>query len=526
MYKRQARNKYASSLALLSSALSTEEQKSISPSATVQVPMYQQVQQQKQRVYDLSLSKEQWLAELCKLSIQDQDAYQECVSDFCAQYIDSQVDSLRCVCEWIATCHSLDFLSRCKCVGTLQNNKLTLQVLKQYEADPKDDINFTVFSDYLSKLYQEEWMTLQDITLLTKFVFSAKFVAWATKYNLWKSLVQCSSKTIDTSTKLTCGKVLLATNTLSSYSVLSMQLLTFDALTLQSILKRCKTLQDVRVKADVLDHLLNYAITQKEANKYLKELGEGMRTLDSSQNVHMVAADIDTWLQTLVSIQPTKSFDEIAKECMERWEEKEIQNALHRIQLDNTIYGKSYMKLEGVLRKVYTKILASEHSDVLLQRLKEECIEMSDTCSTGHLLRLMNVFSGFTDESFITVDPKVELKSVFTKRIEKYLAILSEVYDEDYIIVENRQTMCLKPVNERLVNVNPALCEERTSVGDKVLSAWMEGDESYLQKYVYTHLPEIKEELRASYVDQKLMSEETFETSIRCILTDYFSPTK
>jgi hypothetical protein len=520
MYKRQARNKYGSSLALLSSAISSstdivEEKPKVSP-----------ITLQKQRVYDLSQSKEAWLAEIIKLSELDQDSYQECVSDFCAQYVDSQVDSLRCVCEWIATCHSLDFLSRCKCFGTLQNQKLTLQVLKQYEADAKDDINFTVFSDCLSKLYQEPWIGSQDIESLTKFVFTAKFVSWATKYNLWRSLVACTNKKIESPCKLTCGKALLVNNTLSSYTVLTMQLLTFDALTLQSILKRCKAIQDVRVKADVYDHLLNYTITAKEANKCLKELGEGMKTLDSSQNVHMVAADIDTWLQTLVSIQPKCTFEDVAKECMERWEENEIRNSLQRIQLDATIYGKSYMKLEGVFRKVYTIIQGSEHKESLLQRLKEEMIEMSDTCSTGHLLRLMNVFSGFSSTSYISVDPTVELKSVLTKRIEHFLGVLHEVYDDDYIVVEQRQTMLLKPLEERICKVNPAACEEQVSVGEKVLNAWMEGDESTLQKYVYSQLPEIKQELRSSYVEQGLMTEETFEEAYRNILMEYFTPSK
>jgi len=514
MFKRQkARpNRYSSSIHLIASdydIVKNHVEESLNDKTV-------KLSQMKTLVYDLSVSKEEWLGNMKILLALDVDTCQECISDFCSSYLECNVESLKNACEWIALDNTFDFLSRFKCIDTLQQPKTTYTVLKQYMQNPTDDINFTMYSDYLYKLYSEKWMNNLDIEKMTNFVFSAKFVSWSTKYNLWKHL--CSSA-VANSVKQTCGKTLLNLNTLSSYTVLALQLYTFDTLTLQTILKRCKAHSDVKVKADVLDHLLQYQATSKEANKLLKDLGDGMKTLDSSQNAHMVTGDIDNWLQSLATVNLSMiSLEDVFKDLQARWDDSEITSSLRRIELDNTLYGKMYLKLAGVLHRVYIKITNHKDFEQLFLRLKEELIEMSDTCSTGHLLRLMNVFTGYEKENFIKLDPTVELKSVLNKRIEMWLESLQGVYDDDFVKIEGRQTLTLKAKDEE----EKRPIRDETSVYDKILDAWTEGNEAILQKYVYAKLPEIKDELFVQYVGQKLMSESDFEEAYRNVTSSYF----
>jgi len=513
------RNKYKSAIGLIDEEYSRLKQEESNNVLKINAKT-EEINKLKSRINDLFLDKETWLEHMTQLYTLDKDAAQECISDFCSSYAESPIDSLKNVITWIALSNTFDFLSRCKCVESLWSLKLLHQVLKQYMQNPSDDINFTMYSDYLVKLFNEKWIPVGELEKMICFVFSAKFVSWATKYNLWKYLV--ASTSLANSLKSVCGKLLLNSNPLSSYTVLSMQIFTFDNLTLGAILKRCKSLSDAKVKADVLDHLLQYPATLKGANEMLKDLGEGMKTLDSSQNVHMVSVDIDNWLQHLSTsvLLGTSVLDEILGELREMWKDhtqfEDINSALRRIELDNTVYGKTYFKLAGVLHRVVLKIRGQNDSEVLMERLREELIEMSNTCSTGHLVRLMNVFSGFDENNFISVDPRVELKSVLHKRVEMWMDVLKTAYDEDFVKVEGRQTLTLRPdFNKEEERKMP---EDSETIYDKILDAWSSGDEMVFQKYVYAKLPEIREELHKEYVGQKLLDDDAFEETYRtCI---------
>ena len=471
----------------------------------------------KTTAYDTSVGREEWIVSMEALRTLDFDTYNEVISDMCSSYLQTKVDSLRMVCEWIATSNQFDFLNRCKCIDTLSNPSLTLSVCKQYMNDPTDDMNYTMYSEYVAKLYSFNVCTPQDAEKLTSFVFTAKFVPWNTKYSLWK---HCSSSNLPASSKQICGKQLLQHNPLSSFTVLSMQLFAFDMLTLQTILKRVKVFNDDKVKADVLDHLLSYPSTNKAASLMLKDLGEGMKTLDSSQNVHMVSADIDTWIQSIARIPSHNiSFDQVEKDLLERFG-SDVATSLRRIGMDNSVYGKLYYKLSVILLKVYNKIVGHPHETELFQRLHEELMEMSETCSTGHLLRLMNVFSGY-EQSFIQIDPTVEMKSVCNKRLQSLLESLHDVYEDDLLIVEGRRKMLIKPKEEHLVSIG-ADTTNKQSIYDIVLDAWAEQNEPVLQQYLYSYFPTLRDELYKDYVGQKLMTEDVFDETYREVIKSLF----
>lgn len=175
---------------------------------------------------------------------------------------------------------------------------------------------------------------------------------------------------------------------------------------------------DNRIRADAADVLVRFGSPYlvQDALELLQRLGGGshIRSIyENSENVHVKEIDKSVMeiLCYLESIQPTElpEFDTIVRFLMElarktyhtkdeeiSKEETAIQVALTRIELDTTSFTASSHTLRHALRLLFSYIY--DH-DILLLRLMEELIEMSETCSSGYITRLMNVLSGFGNHS-------------------------------------------------------------------------------------------------------------------------------
>jgi len=77
-------------------------------------------------------------------------------------------------------------------------------------------------------------------------------------------------------------------------------------------------------------------------------------------------------------------------------EEKKVDSALLRIELDKTVFRDSNCNLASVLKRLYVHIQNSDPNVLEMEkRLVEELVEMAGTCSSGYVSRLVNVLSGF-----------------------------------------------------------------------------------------------------------------------------------
>ena len=65
--------------------------------------------------------------------------------------------------------------------------------------------------------------------------------------------------------------------------------------------------------------------------------------------------------------------------------------------MDRALYGQYNCSLLHILLKVWTYLTSHESENAMKQRLLEELVEMSGTCSSGFASRLINVISGFGD---------------------------------------------------------------------------------------------------------------------------------
>ena len=89
--------------------------------------------------------------------------------------------------------------------------------------------------------------------------------------------------------------------------------------------------------------------------------------------------------------------------------------SINRIKLDRTIYRTS--TLSYITVKLWSYIHYHEFKDALEKRLLEELDDMSGTCSSGFLSRLMNVISGFDEKFSLSISWEDQIIANFTGRL-------------------------------------------------------------------------------------------------------------
>lgn len=158
------------------------------------------------------------------------------------------------------------------------------------------------------------------------------------------------------------------------------------------------------VRADAADALLHISprIGLKVLTHIRKVTGTGLH--NDSQNVHHPIIEVATkravtkLMSVPLRISTTVAIDDVRKlahessrvdiVCLSR-----IEEALRRIETDGSVYDGGWT-LDELFARVWEEIITSPHRKELERILLEE---LEETCSTGHVTRLVNVFTGFAD---------------------------------------------------------------------------------------------------------------------------------
>ena len=197
-------------------------------------------------------------------------------------------------------------------------------------------------------------------------------------------------------------------------------------------------------RLDVADILLNMQELDSEfrnmAIQVISEFGDNRFSFYHNQeNIHYVdTTTIDPILEYLnqtypfVCRQPGKT---VLKRIVgwigydKKEEIQKLKTALIRIENDRSHYGSHQNTLLDILLMVFKHIENHKYSGEMKKRLTEELMEMAGTCSTGHVIRLVNVLSGFDNDFNVKMLPEEALKSVLFHRLNQKI---SEITDEDF----------------------------------------------------------------------------------------------
>jgi hypothetical protein len=99
-------------------------------------------------------------------------------------------------------------------------------------------------------------------------------------------------------------------------------------------------------------------------------------------------------LQTEYPMKTRLSFDTSLLNDLTPSQRQKAEAALHRIATDDSTFGEN-ITLFNLFQSLQAFILSSPSKDELNKRLIQELGDMSGTCASGHLSRLVNVVQGF-----------------------------------------------------------------------------------------------------------------------------------
>ena len=218
---------------------------------------------------------------------------------------------------------------------------------------------------------------------------------------------------------------------------------------------------EYNLRADAADILLNKGTNEMKllGHEIINELSfDNMKKttiFDNKQNVHV--KEIETSVMEILDILSTHpiqkknandeiDFEDIQNKIM-RILETEYENiqkiekitlSLNRICIDRSIY-KNY-SLTNIFVKLWSYIQTRENideRDELTKRLLEELVDMSGTCSSGFLSRLVNTLSGF-DGLSIRISWDDQIVSSFVGRLNAYA---SRITDENSLFYQNHDIL-------------------------------------------------------------------------------------
>lgn len=200
----------------------------------------------------------------------------------------------------------------------------------------------------------------------------------------------------------------------------------------------------------------------KSVNEYIEQLGNTTEDVENFQNVH-------TEISKIIYSSEFKSADRI-----------KAFKSLNRISIDTATFTKKNLTTAEVCAHIWRLINKHKPEEIeqLKKRLVEEMIDMADTCSTGHVGRLVNVLSGY--DFALKISWEEQVNSNISARLETRI---KNIKDEE--------------LQEKIVVGMSENCED-------------EDRDAYI-KFIEENAKSLKEELYKEFVEEGYINSKQFE---------------
>lgn len=201
--------------------------------------------------------------------------------------------------------------------------------------------------------------------------------------------------------------------------------------------------------ADILSRV-GYDVYRDMGENVLTELGKSLLTskdklftiYSNSQNVHdeTITKKMIESLQYLVStVVPKCHSGEVFETIKEKLKSskydtirEKVVESFQRVIIDTSRY--EGLNMCEIMLHVWEKIINSENKEDLIERFIEELYDMNNSCSSGHISRLLNVLSGyFEDIKPVQISYEEQLKSNIFGRYTNVLRTLDEKMRDDVL---------------------------------------------------------------------------------------------
>jgi hypothetical protein len=283
---------------------------------------------------------------------------------------------------------------------------------------------------------------------------------------------------------------------------------------------------DYNLRADSSDTLLRLGshVGKSIGRQTITMLGKsgGLRTIyNDKQNVHVKEIDesVTSFLNNLADVNVNTKYEPsvIAEYlCLLSPENSEkINSSMIRITIDQALYN-GY-SLVGIFTKMWFMIQNSESKSLLENRLVEELVDMSDTCGSGHVNRLVNVMSGFGFT--MNIGFKNQIKNNLFARLTKMIQEITINGEYKEVIVKDGGGNITS--RDRVKMDECELEDYQSTILDQL--TMVESDienKKELANFFRRHLLVIRDELYKEFVP-KYVTENEFDEAIRSAIIDF-----
>lgn len=456
---------------------------------------------------------------LLEINHRNTEIAREQITNLCISYQHSNSKDLEGFLCYLIEHSILDIFMKFQCVMTLQINNFEninyylLHILDSYlnlEKNNKPSITFYI--DVLKYLLTNKEITQEVVNHINWFIKSTQL----SQEFIYKTILSITNDNTRkaSNTYLEIMYLSFFNNTQDpKFAILSSQFLLQNKTNQNEIEDKIlkiaeNTNNPYNIRADSCDVLIKLASKniKNKAKQIINELSKDISTLSkigntiytNKQNVH--ESTIDEHVKNFIiklggidTIDNQKGDKFTTFEDIVEWINNYIKNtkysndinkvisSLMRIKIDQLIYPGS-QTLSTIFVKIAIKIQLHNQKELLTTRLIEELIDMEDTCSSGHVARLVNVFSGIDDFN-INIGYKKQIQGNISGRLNK---LINDIEDENHKYA----------ILEELINTEPS-------------------DRIQFLNFFKKHIGNIRNELFQEYVNGNYLKKDEFELFFR-----------
>lgn len=187
-----------------------------------------------------------------------------------------------------------------------------------------------------------------------------------------------------------------------------------------------------------------------------------------------IKKQIEDLTEVYYKIPETK---ETAKEATKEDEKEKIKDiedtiekinvSLNRIYMDRALYSTYNCTIMHILMKIWSYMHKHEHETEMKKRLIQELIDMSGTCSTGFVSRLVNTITGF-GEFTLEISWRDQIIANFTGRLNARANKIDDLNFQEQVLNEmmvscgdyQARKNFLKFFREEMLNIREEMYEE------------------------------------------------------------------
>lgn len=166
-------------------------------------------------------------------------------------------------------------------------------------------------------------------------------------------------------------------------------------------------------------------------------------------------------LQAQYPMKTRLSFDTSLLKDLSPEQRRKAEASLHRIATDDATFGEN-ITLSNLFQSLQSFILSSSDKDELNKRLIQELGDMSGTCASGHLSRLVNVVQGFNavPQQAIRINLGDEIYATASHALTQALAKPENQEISEAVIMGENQKLVNNFVARELTSLLPKMQKE------------------------------------------------------------------